>query len=143
MGFKGAIPSGLMGKGVKTDKEIRRIMADTDSFPVCGRQSPEELVVASLEIWEATRRAIQAVALNRGWPSEEQDDVEGIVRRLDTENPGLELSLGTQFSCALLLRENIQLEFMDQSEMEDCRNSAKAFINLLGALYPEALIQFR
>ena len=107
-------------------------MCDTNAK--CCRLTSEDLMAASREIWEEAEQAIGAVAILRGWPHENDDDVAETVRRLNLENPGLDLPISTEFHSALLFQANVRYEFMDQSELEGFRPLVKKFVKHLEAL---------
>lgn len=85
--------------------------------PVRARKLTK-LEARSQEVWDEARAAIVAVAQRRGWPSDTDADINQVIARLDAESGEERPWFWIDLQSALLFRDNVELGFMDKSEMK-------------------------
>ncbi len=99
-----AIPCDVLAILSQADAEFRR-------HDACG---------GSRLLWQAVKRSIQHIAVKRGWPAENDGELEQVIERLgnetDDENGGLNLIGG--FGNALAVRDNANGEWLCESDID-------------------------
>lgn len=81
-------------------------------------------------MWKATKQAMTAVARQRNWPCDSDDDLGEAARLLDKEY-GDRLTLLTKFGLAETFQYNATAEILKDFEIEPCRESVVSLIDYL------------
>ena len=104
---------------------ISRLLAAADRKFADG-----EVLQASELMWKATRQAVAAVAAQRDWPSDDDDDISQAVRCLDEECREGRTLLG-KFGIAEAFQYNATQDILENCEIEAAREVVVDFINYL------------
>jgi hypothetical protein len=81
-------------------------------------------------MWKATKQAMTAVARQRNWPCDSDDDLGEAARLLDKEY-GDRLTLLTKFGIAETFQYNATADILKDFEIEPCRESVVSLIDYL------------
>ena len=81
-------------------------------------------------MWKATKQAMTAVARQRNWPCDSDDDLREAARLLDKEY-GDRLTLLTKFGLAETFQYNATADILKDFEIEPCRESVVSLIDYL------------
>lgn len=81
-------------------------------------------------MWKATKQAMTAVARQRNWPCDSDDDIADAARLLDKEY-GDRLTLLTKFGIAETFQYNATADILKNFEIEPCRESVVSLIDYL------------
>ncbi len=81
-------------------------------------------------MWKATKQAMTAVAPQRNWPCDSDDDLREAARLLDKEY-GDRLTLLTKFGIAETFQYNATADILKDFEIEPCRESVVSLIDYL------------
>jgi hypothetical protein len=81
-------------------------------------------------MWKATKQAMTAVARQRNWPCDSDDDLGEAARLLDKEY-GDRLTLLTKFGLAETFQYNATADILKDFEIEPCRESVVSLIDYL------------
>ena len=68
-------------------------------------------------LWQAVEWTIRDVAARRGWPAENEKELESVIERLDMERDGKHVLAG-DFGNALEIRDNADGQYLSADELE-------------------------
>ena len=95
----------------------------------------DDCAKCSQHLWLAARQAAAAVAKQRDWPADTDDDVKDAVRWLDTEH-GDQFEILSEFHTAEMFRDNADYGFLDKDEIIWFQPIVHEFVARMLALHP-------
>ena len=84
--------------------------------------------------WEEVETAVRDLAIRRGWPHENFEDLDQAVRRLDEEFPNPYRRYWTGLHACLLLKDNVEYDFMEMWEVKSWQPMAEQYVKEVKAL---------
>ena len=100
-----------------------------------GRQSgADTLGQVCREIWEDAERAMKSLAARRGLPHDSLADLKQAVRNAAMESPDRRLGIIAGLQSALSFRDNIDNQYMDESDLEYFTPGVREFVDELNGL---------
>lgn len=106
-------------------------MPEAEAANKIGKRKRVSRVERSRQIWEQVETAVRDLAIRRGWPHENFEDLDLAVRRLDEEFSKPYRHYWTGFHACLLLMDNVKFDFMEMWEVKSSQRRAEKFIEEL------------
>ena len=109
-------------------------MPEAEAANKIGKRKRISRVERSRQIWEQVETAVRDLAIRRGWPHENFEDLDLAVRRLDEEFPSSYRHYWTGLHACLLIKDNVEYDFMEMWEVKSTQRMAEKFVKELKAL---------
>jgi hypothetical protein len=109
-------------------------MAEIETTKTTSKRKRISRVERSRRIWEQVETAVRDLAIRRGWPHETFEDLDQAVRRLDEEHLGEERHYWRGLHACLLIKDNVEYDFMESWEVKSWQPMAEKYINELQSL---------
>lgn len=109
-------------------------MPEIETTKATSKRKRISRVERSRQIWEQVETAVRDLAIRRGWPHETLDDLDKAVRRLDEEHSDQERRYWRGLHASLLLRDNVEYDFMELWEVKSWQPMAEKYVAELQAI---------
>lgn len=106
----------------------------TGNFESGQQPGTDTLGQACREIWEDAEKAMKSLAVRRGLPHDSLADLKQAVRNAAMECPDRRLGIIAGLQSALSFRDNIDNQYMDESDLEYFTPGVREFVDELNGL---------